>query len=92
MIDRLARVETGIRRGGGYRFRIGFTDTFGDDFGVTFLVTGVFAVFTLISCCVFEEFATEGTSHDLIELLHYEFVAVDFVHFFFTLTDGSLTA
>ena len=54
-------------------------------------MTCIFTVLTLISRCVFEEFATEGTSHDLIELLHYEFVAVDFMHFFFTLTNGALT-
>ena len=54
-------------------------------------MTRVLAVFALIPRCVFEEFATESTAHDLIELLHNEFMAVDFMHFFLALTNGSLT-
>jgi hypothetical protein len=74
-----------------YRFRISFANTFCDDFGITVFVARVFAILTLISRSIFEEFATKGTTHDLIELLHDEFMAVNFVHFFFSLTDCTLT-
>ena len=53
-------------------------------------MTRILAILTLISGCILEEFAAECTSHNLIELLHDEFVAVYFVHFFFALADCAL--
>ena len=74
-----------------YRFSIRFANTLCDDFAITFLVTCVFAIFALISRCVFEEFTTQSATHNLIELLHNEFMAIDLMDFFFALADCSLT-
>src|SRR5208282_5650033 len=80
--------ETNMRA---YRFSISFTDTFRNHFAITFFVTCVFTVFTLITSCIFKEFSTKCTSHDLIELLHNKFMTVNFMHFFFSLTNGPLS-
>jgi hypothetical protein len=77
---------------GSYSFSVRFADTLGHYFAITFLVTGILAIFALISRCVFEEFSTKRTTHNLIELLHDEFVTVYFVHLFFSLTNRSLSA
>lgn len=74
-----------------YRLSIRFTNTLGHDFGITFLMTSVFAILTLIARSIFEELATKGTSHDLVELLHYEFMPVDFSDLFLSLTNCALT-
>lgn len=54
-------------------------------------MTGVSAVFALISQSVKKEVATEGTEHDLVELLLYEFVSIHLVNLALALPDGSLT-
>jgi len=54
-------------------------------------VTGEFTILTLISSRILEKFTTEGTSNDLIELLHNEFVSVDLLDFFLSLTNGTLS-
>ena len=87
VLKKIVRTETNMRT---YRFSISFTDTLRNNFTITFFMTRVFAVFTLITSCIFKEFSTKCTTHDLIELLHNEFMTVDFMHFFFSLTNGSL--
>lgn len=68
-----------------------FADALGDDLRITLLMTSVFTVRALHTRGIFEEFATESASHDVVELLHDELVAVHLVHFLFALTDGSLS-
>ena len=77
----LVRVGLCIRR----------TNTLGDDLGVAFLVTGVFAVLALHTSRILQKVPTKGASHDIIELLKNKLVAIQFVYLFFTLTYGTFT-
>lgn len=71
-------------------FSIGFADAFRHDFQVTFLVACVFTIFALHTGRVLQEIATQSAAHDIIKLLENEFVAVEFMNFLFSLTDGAL--
>ena len=51
------------------RLRVGFADALRNDFRVALLVAGIFAVLALHPCGVLEEFSTQSTSHDVVELL-----------------------
>ena len=66
-----------------------FTDTLRDHASITFGVTGVFTVLTLHSSRILQEVAAQSTSHDVVELLRHEFVAVHFVNKLLTLTNSS---
>ena len=57
-------------------FRVRFTDTFGDDFGIALLVTGVFAVLALHSGRILQKLSTQRAAHDIVELLENEFMAI----------------
>ena len=54
-------------------------------------MASVSTVFALITDPIEEEFATEGTHDDLIELSSNELVSVHFVDLIFALTNGTLT-
>lgn len=69
---------------------IRLADAFCDYLGVAFGVAGVFAVLTLHAGRVFEQFSTESTTHDIVELLLDEFVALLFVNLFFLLSYSTL--
>ena len=71
---------------------IGLAYALGNDFGETVRVTSIFAVFALHARRVFEELATERASHDTIELLSDELVAILFLDLFFALSDGTFSA
>ena len=70
---------------------IGLADTLGDDLGVTLAMTGVLAIRTLHACGILEEFSTQRTAHDVVELLSDELVALLLVHLFLLLANGTLT-
>lgn len=71
--------------------RIRLADTFGDNACVTFSMTSVFAVFTLHSRRVFQEVATESTTHDVVELLSDKLVTIHLVDLFLSLSDGTFS-
>lgn len=56
--------------------RVRGTDTFGDDLGITFLVTSVFAVLALHTSRVLQKISAKGASHDIVELLKNKFMAI----------------
>ena len=55
-------------------------------------MASVSTIFALISDAIEEEFATEGTHDDLIELSSTELVSIHFVDFVLAFADGALTA
>jgi hypothetical protein len=55
---------------------VGFADALRENFWITIAMTSVFAVFTLHTRAVFEEFAAKRTAHDIVELLRDELVAL----------------
>ena len=55
-------------------------------------MASVSTVFALIADAIEEEFATEGTHDDLIELSSNELVSVHFVDFVLAFADGALTS
>lgn len=65
--------------------------TFGDNFGVAFLVASVLAVLTLHASRVLKEISAKSTTHDIVKLLKHEFVPIQLVDLFFTLTDSPFT-
>lgn len=56
--------------------RVRLAYTLCDDFGVAFSVTCVFAVCALHASRVLEELSAEGATHDVIELLEDELMAI----------------
>ena len=68
------------------RFRIGFADAFCDNFRVAFFMTCIFTVLTLHTSRILQEVSTEGTPHNVVELLQDKFMAEHFMNLFFTLT------
>ena len=66
-------------------------DTLGHDLGVALAMASVFAIRTLHARGVLEEFSTERTAHDVVELLCDELVALLLVNLFLLLTHGTLT-
>ena len=51
------------------RFCIGFAYTLGNDAGIAFRMASVLAILALHSSRVFEKVATEGATHNVVELL-----------------------
>lgn len=70
---------------------VGLADTLGDHLRVAFLVTCVLAIRTLHAGSILEEFSTERTAHDVVELLGNELVTLLLVNLLLLLTDGTLT-
>ena len=68
-----------------------FADTFRDNLTIAFLVACILAVFALHTSGVFEEVTTQGTPHDIVELLKHELVTVELMNLFFPLTDSTFT-
>ena len=71
-------------------FCIGLANAFGYNFRITFLVACVFAILALHSCRVFKKVPTKSTTHDIVELLEHEFVTVELVDLFLSLTYSAL--
>jgi hypothetical protein len=69
----------------------GLGNTLGDHLGVTFLVTGISTIFTLVSLSGKEEFLTQGTHDGLVELSLHELMAVHLVDVALSLSDGTLS-
>lgn len=70
---------------------IGLADTFGDNFWVALAMASVLAIRALHASSIFEEFSTQRTAHDVVELLRNEFVSLFLVDLFFFLADSTLT-
>lgn len=69
----------------------GFGDTFGDDLGVTPLVTSVPTVLALVTFSGEKQFTTQSTHYGLVELALNELVSVHLMHVTLALLDGTLT-
>ena len=54
-------------------------------------MTSILAVRTLHPGGILKEVATKGTTHDVVELLLHELMAVHFMHFFLASANSSLT-
>lgn len=65
-------------------------DTFGDDLGIALAVAGIFAVGTLHAGSILQKVATQGTAHDIVELLRDELVTLLLVDLFLLLAHGTL--
>lgn len=74
------------------RLSITLTDALGDDAGIAFGVAGVFAVFALHASRVLQEVTAQSTSHDVVELLLYELVAVHLMHLLLALTNSAFSS
>ena len=72
-------------------FVVGLANTLGHNLGVALLVAGVFAVGTLHTRSILEEFSAQRTAHDVVELLGNELVALFLVDFLLLLANGTLT-
>lgn len=72
------------------RFRIQFADALRNDFRVALLVACILAVLTLHTSGVLEKVPTERASHDVVELLRDELMAIHLVDFLLTLANGAL--
>lgn len=75
----------------GVGFVIGFADTLGDDLRIAFAMASVFAIRALHTRSILEEFSTQRTAHDVVELLSDEFVTLLLVNLFLLLADSTLT-
>ena len=75
----------------GICFIVCFADALGDHLGVALAMASVFAIRTLHARGVLEEFSTERTAHNVVELLCDELVALLLVNLFLLLTHGTLT-
>lgn len=69
-----------------------FRYTLRDDLFVALLMARIPTVLALVSRSVEEEIATEGTLHELVELLLDELVSIHFVDVSFSHAKGTLTA
>lgn len=72
------------------RLGIGFTDAFRDHLGETVFMASILAILALHTSSIFEKLATEGTTHNAVELLSHKFMAVQFLYFFFPLSHCTL--
>ena len=82
MIDfSLIRIGLGVR----------LCDAFCDDFPVALFVTCEFTIGTLHSSGIFQKFSTKRATHDVVELLLDELVAILLVDFLLLLTNSTLT-
>lgn len=70
---------------------VGLADTLGDDLGITFAMTSIFAIGTLHAGSILQEIAAKSTTHDVVKLLRDELVSLLLVDFFLLLADGTLT-
>lgn len=80
-------VELGLVR---ITLGVGLADTFCDDQRIALFVTHVFAISTLHASSILKKLPAERTSHDVVELLCDEFVAVELVDVFLPLANSTL--
>lgn len=73
-------------------FSIGLADTLGDNFLIASFVTGVLAVCALHTSRVFQKVAAKSTTHNVVEGLRGELVAVLLNNVFFLLPHGTFTS
>ena len=73
------------------RLCVGLADTFGNNAGIAFRVTSVFAILTLHPRRVFEKVSAKSAAHDVVELLGHELVAVHFMNLLFALTNSTFS-
>lgn len=69
-----------------------FADTLGNDARITLCVASVLAVLALHASRVLEEVPAECTTHNVVELVLNELVAVHFMNFLFSLTNGTFSS
>lgn len=79
-------VELGLVR---IALSVGLADTFCDNQRIAFFVAHVFAISTLHASSILEKLPAECTSHDVVELLCDEFVAVKLVDVFLPLANST---
>ncbi len=60
----------------GIRFRIRFADALCNDFRVALFVTRIFTILALHTRRILEKVSAKSTTHNVIELLQYEFMPV----------------
>ena len=60
----------------GIRFSIRLADTLGHDLGIALLMASILAIFALHASGVLEKISAQSTTHDVVELLYDEFVAI----------------
>ena len=58
------------------RFSIRLADTFGHDLWIALLMASILAIFTLHASGILEKISAQSTTHDVVELLYDEFVAI----------------
>lgn len=73
------------------RLCVGFADTLRDNTAVALSVTSVLAVLALHTCRILEKIAAECTTHDVVELLRNELVAIHLVNLFLPLSNGTFS-
>lgn len=73
-------------------FCVRLRDTFRHHVWVTLFVASVFAVRALHASSILEELATKRTTHDVVELLLHEFVAVLLDNVLLSLANGTLSS
>ena len=69
---------------------IGLADALGNDLGIAPSVTQILAVGTLHTSSVLQQLTTEGTAHDVVELLINEFMALLLGNNLLLLPNGTL--
>ena len=60
----------------GIRFSIRLANTFGHDLWIALLMASILAIFALHAGGVLEKISAQSTTHDVVELLYNEFVAI----------------
>lgn len=74
----------------GIGFVVCLADAFGNNLRVAFAVASVLAVRTLHTRSILEEFSAQRATHDVVELLGDELVALLLVNFLLLLTHSTL--
>lgn len=74
------------------RLGIALADAFRDHTRIALGMASVLAVLTLHTGRIFEEVSAKGTTHDVVELVLHELVAVHLMNLLLSLTNGTLSA
>jgi hypothetical protein len=74
------------------RLGVGLGNAFSNHLGIALLMASISAIRTLHTGSVLEEIATEGASHDIVELLLHKLVAILLIYILFPLANGSFAA
>lgn len=75
----------------GISFVVGFADTLGHYLWIAFCVTGIFAIRALHTSRVLEQVTAKSASHNVVELLLDELVALPLMYLLFLLTNSTLS-